>query len=114
MGIEFHPLVLPGSADKSKLGDFGREVRGVHPAHATEEQFALIEENLYKYNALLFRNVDLSPEQQYAFVKAFDPEATGVYAHGTKKMQEHKNSILSSYLRTKPRVPQVQLIGHGT
>uniref|UniRef100_A0A0W0FX72 Putative 3-methylcrotonyl-CoA carboxylase n=1 Tax=Moniliophthora roreri TaxID=221103 RepID=A0A0W0FX72_MONRR len=114
MGIEFHPLVLPDSADKSKLGDFGREVRGVHPAHVTEEHFALIEEALYKYNALLFRNVDLSPEEQYAFVKAFDPEATGVYAHGTKKMQEHKNSVLSSYLNTIPRVPQVQLIGHGT
>ncbi|KAK7040212.1 hypothetical protein VNI00_010018 [Paramarasmius palmivorus] len=114
MAITFHPLKLPDSADRSMLADFGREVRGVHPARATKEEFLLIQEALYKYSALLFRNIDLSPEEQYAVVKAFDPEAKGVYAHGTTKMQDLKKSVLTSYLNTIPRVPQVQLIGHGT
>ncbi|KAL0564229.1 hypothetical protein V5O48_017825, partial [Marasmius crinis-equi] len=66
-----------------------------------------------KYNALLFRNIDLTPEEQCAFVQAFDPSAK-IFGHGTQKMQELKNSILTGYLNTVPRVPQVQVIGYGT
>ncbi|KAK1232111.1 hypothetical protein PQX77_004769 [Marasmius sp. AFHP31] len=113
MTIEFKPLPLPGSADLARLGDFGREVIGVHPAQATEEQFAELQKALYQFDALLFRNIDLTPEEQFAFVKAFDPRAS-VFGHGTKKMQEIKGSILSGYLNTLPRVPQVQAIGHGS
>ncbi|KAL0952016.1 hypothetical protein HGRIS_008665 [Hohenbuehelia grisea] len=113
MAIQLVPLPLPGSADVSKLADFGREVRGIELGSLMSEEFKEIEESLYKYSALLFRNVNLSPEQQYAFTKAFDPEADA-YGHGNNKIESAKTSILQPYLKTIPRVPQVQLIGHGT
>ncbi|KAK0209241.1 taurine catabolism dioxygenase [Desarmillaria ectypa] len=68
---------------------------------------------LYKHDALLFRNVDLSPEQQYALTKAFDPESEN-YGHGNNKTEGTKKSILHPDLKTIPRVPQVQLIDNGT
>ena len=86
MTIEFAPLALPASADASKFVDFGREVKGVDPGTLTSEQFQEIQEALYKvyssyhpittislidqqYDALLFRDVVLSPTQQYALTK---------------------------------------------
>ncbi|RDB19383.1 hypothetical protein Hypma_013451 [Hypsizygus marmoreus] len=113
MAIELIPLPLPASADASKFADFGREVRGVDPGNPSPEQLAEIQEALYKYDALLFRNATVSPEQQYALTKAFDPESEN-YGHGNNKTQNTKKSILHPDLKTIPRVPQVQLIGNGT
>lgn len=75
MTIELTPLPLPASADASKFADFGREVKGVHPGELTTEQFAKIHDALYKHDALLFRDVVLTPEQQYKLTKAFDPQS---------------------------------------
>ncbi|EMD42350.1 hypothetical protein CERSUDRAFT_110859 [Gelatoporia subvermispora B] len=111
--IETAPLPLPPSADLSKFVDFGREVKGVNPGTLTPEQFKEIERLLYKHSALLFRNVDLTPEQQYALTKAFDPTAEN-YGHGNNKTEGTKKSILHPDLKTIPRQPQVQLIGNGT
>ena len=83
----------------------------------------------------MFRNVSLTPEQQYALTKviisllclycllvlchlttalqAFDPESES-YGHGNNKTQSTVKSILHPDLKTIPRVPQVQLIGNGT
>ena len=79
-----------------------------------------------QYGALLFRNVDLTPEQQYALTKvralsahsrlpgdhhipqAFDPTSES-YGHGNKKTEGEKKSILHPDLKTIPHVPQVQL-----
>lgn len=87
MAIETAPLPLPPSADASKFTDFGREVIGVNPGQLSPEQFAEIEKLLYQvrgrksssmravltyacqHSALLFRNADLTPEQQYALTK---------------------------------------------
>ena len=88
MTIELLPLPLPATADASKFVDFGREVRGVDPGNLTSEEFAAIHEALYKvclvfqlavidiliysprqHSALLFRDVSLTPEQQYALTK---------------------------------------------
>ncbi|KAK0209244.1 hypothetical protein DFS33DRAFT_1308671 [Desarmillaria ectypa] len=113
MAIEFVPLPLPASADPSKFTTFGRQVKGVDPGNFTSEQFHEIRDALYKHDALLFRNVDLSPEQQYALTKAFDPESEN-YGHGNNKTEGTKKSILHPDLKTIPRVPQVQLIGNGT
>ncbi|KIJ66497.1 hypothetical protein HYDPIDRAFT_151061 [Hydnomerulius pinastri MD-312] len=113
MAIELTPLPLPASADPSKFTDFGREVKGISPGELTPEQFAEIHDALYKHGALLFRDVTLTPEQQYALTKAFDPEAQS-YGHGNNKTQATKKSILHPDLKTIPRVPQVQLIGNGT
>jgi hypothetical protein len=48
MAIELTPLPLPASVDASKFGDFGREVKGVHPGTLTPEQFGEIQDALYK------------------------------------------------------------------
>ncbi|KAI0721179.1 Clavaminate synthase-like protein [Fomitopsis betulina] len=111
--VAVSPLPLPPSADPSKFTDFGREVKGVNPGALTPEEFKEIEQLLYKHGALLFRDAHLTPEQQYALTKAFDP-ASESYGHGNNKTQNTKKSILHPDLKTIPRVPQVQLIGNGT
>jgi len=112
MAIELEPFPLPATSDFNRLKDFGRVVKGVNPANLTESEFKDIEKLLYTYNALLFRNADLSPEAQYALTKAFDP-ASESYGHGNNKTGSTKKSILHPDLKTIPRVPQVQLIGNG-
>ncbi|KAJ8521948.1 hypothetical protein ONZ45_g1422 [Pleurotus djamor] len=113
MAIELAPLPLPASADPSKFIDFGREVKGLHPGQLSPEELDQVKEALYKYDALLFRDIDLTPEQQYALTKAFDPQSES-YGHGNNKTESTKKSILHPDLKTIPRVPQVQLIGNGT
>ncbi|KIM88881.1 hypothetical protein PILCRDRAFT_3048 [Piloderma croceum F 1598] len=112
MTIELVPLRLPSSANASKFLGFGREVKGVNPGSFTYEEFQEIEEAVYKYDVLLFRDITLSPEQQYALVKAFDPESES-YSHGNSQSEANKKSILKSHLTSIPRQPQVQLIGQG-
>ncbi|EJC98794.1 Clavaminate synthase-like protein [Fomitiporia mediterranea MF3/22] len=114
MAVEIAPLPLPASVDRTKFNpDFGREVKGVNPSQLTHEQFEEISDLVYKHSALLFRNTDLTPEQQYALIKAFDPTCDS-YGHGNNKTDSEKKSILNPILKTIPRVPQVQLIGNGT
>ncbi|KAE9395554.1 Clavaminate synthase-like protein [Gymnopus androsaceus JB14] len=113
MAIDLASLPLPASADASKFVDFGREVKGVNPGSLSPEQFEEVKEALYKHDALLFRDVNLTPEQQYALTKAFDPQSES-YGHGNNKTEGTKKSILHPDLKTIPRVPQVQLIGNGT
>ncbi|KIY68022.1 Clavaminate synthase-like protein [Cylindrobasidium torrendii FP15055 ss-10] len=115
MAIEFVPLPLPASADPSKFAEFGREVKGVDPSAipSNPELFKQIHDALYKYNALLFRGATVSPEDQYALTKAFDPTSES-YGHGNNKTEKTAKSILHPDLKTIPRVPQVQLIGNGT
>jgi alpha-ketoglutarate-dependent taurine dioxygenase len=91
MTIQTIPFTLPLSADPSKLAYFGREVVGVDPGNLSPSDFAEIQRLLYKvpfsprerssiddlvlfqHDALLFRNVNLSPEQQYALTKVLYP-----------------------------------------
>ncbi|KAJ1302647.1 hypothetical protein OPQ81_002964 [Rhizoctonia solani] len=113
MAVEVLPLPLPHSADASKFKDFGREVKGLDIGNLTPEQFKQVEELLYKHSALLFRNTNLTPEQQYRLTKAFDPTSES-YGHGNNKTGNTKKSVLHPDLKTIPRVPQVQLIGNGT
>jgi len=113
MAIELAPLPLPPSADASKFMDFGKEVKGVDPGNLSQEQLEEIKLLLYKHDALLFRNAELSPEQQYALTKFFDP-ASESYGHGNNKTGKEAKSILHPDLKTIPRVPQVQLIGNGS
>ncbi|TFK56915.1 Clavaminate synthase-like protein [Heliocybe sulcata] len=113
MAIEVVPLPLPPSADASKFKDFGREVKGVSPGELNDEQFEVVRDLLYKHDALLFRDVTLTPEQQYRLTKMFDPKSES-YGHGNNKTGSEKKSILHPDLKTIPRQPQVQLIGNGT
>lgn len=82
-----------------------------------------------QHSVLLFRDVAMTPEQQYALTKVrtdhsdcitidrpaqdFDPDSEN-YGHGNNKTEGTKKSILHPDLKTIPRVPQVQLIGNGT
>ncbi|KAJ7734141.1 Clavaminate synthase-like protein [Mycena metata] len=108
MIIALKPLPLPASADASNFTQFGREVLGVDPANLTSEQFGEVREALYKHDVLVFRNVVLTPKQQYAFTKAFDP---AFEKDGHK--ERTKKSLLGPFIPI-PSVPQVQLIGNGT
>ncbi|KAJ7725567.1 Clavaminate synthase-like protein [Mycena metata] len=112
MSIALKPLPLPTSADPSNLysnfTQFGREVLGGDPANLTSAQFAEVREALYRHDVLLFRNIALTPKQQYTLVKAFDPASEkGGHKERTKK------SLLGPFIPI-PSVPQVQLIGNGT
>jgi hypothetical protein len=51
MAIELVPLPLPAKADRVKMAEIGREVKGVDPKNVTPEQFAQIREALYKVGA---------------------------------------------------------------
>ncbi|CCM02770.1 uncharacterized protein FIBRA_04878 [Fibroporia radiculosa] len=115
MAVEVLPLPLPPSANVEMFSgaDFGREIKGVDLGALAPEVFREIEELLYKHSVLLFRDVDLSPEQQYALAKAFDPTSDS-FGHGNKKIESTKSSILHATLRGIPRVPQVYLVGNGT
>jgi xanthine dioxygenase len=48
MAIEVVPIPLPASADASKFTQLGREVKGVNPGNANEEQLKEIQDLLYK------------------------------------------------------------------
>ncbi|KAF9260840.1 Clavaminate synthase-like protein [Marasmius fiardii PR-910] len=111
MPIELIPLPIPDSADP-KLAKFGREVIGLHPAQVTKQEFTELEKALYQYNILLFRNIDLTPKEQYVFVKRFDPPAD-TYGHGAK-YGETKTGALKTYANVLPDTPQVTFIGNGT
>jgi alpha-ketoglutarate-dependent taurine dioxygenase len=69
MAIELLPIPLPATADASKFQQFGREVKGVDPANLSPEEFEAIRNALYTHDALLFRNAQVSAEQQYALTK---------------------------------------------
>ncbi|KZP10088.1 Clavaminate synthase-like protein [Athelia psychrophila] len=112
MAIVLVPLPLPASADPSKFADFGREVKNVHPGELTPEQFAEVQDALYRHDALLFRDVVLTPAQQYKLTKAFDPQSES-YGHGNNKTGSTQKSVLHPDLKTLPGQPQVQLIGNG-
>ena len=63
----------------------------------------------FDYNLVIISITDLCNLWQ----QAFDPQSEN-YSHGNNKTGSTKNSILHSYLKTIPSVPQVQLIGNGT
>jgi xanthine dioxygenase len=93
MTIETEPLPLPPSADPSRFSTFGRQVIGLDPGNLTPSDFAEIQDLLYRviytfsprhhgmfsdlilfqHDALLFRDANLSPEQQYALTKVLHP-----------------------------------------
>ncbi|KAJ3528029.1 hypothetical protein NMY22_g9564 [Coprinellus aureogranulatus] len=108
------PIPFPPSLDSANFQEFGREVKGSRAQDVLDNPsvFREVEQALYKHDLLLFRDAELTPEEQYALVKAFDSSAEQ-YGHGNDH-EKAKKTVLHSYLNTIPRVPQVQVIGHGT
>ncbi|KAJ2917854.1 hypothetical protein MD484_g2551, partial [Candolleomyces efflorescens] len=94
MNLTFKPLPFPPSLE------------------ADPEAFRNVEDAIYRHGIILFRDVELTPEEQYNIVKAFDTSAKQ-YGHGNDHEKATK-TVLHSYLNAIPRVPQVQVIGHGT
>ncbi|CAK9785876.1 Clavaminate synthase-like protein [Cutaneotrichosporon oleaginosum] len=92
--------------------DFGRVVSGFDPAQQTPEVMAEIQDALYKHDVLVFPSTKLTPAQQAAMTKSFDPAAQS-YGHGNNKTGKETKSILHPDLKTIPHQPEVQLIGHG-
>ncbi|KAF9535619.1 Clavaminate synthase-like protein [Crepidotus variabilis] len=113
MTITLLPISFPPSLDPTRFGQFGREVKDVHPGHLNGGQFEELEKALYTHDLLLFRNLDLTPEEQYKLVKKFDPNSEH-YGHGNRSLDKATESIIHSYVKSLPFVPQVQIIGHGT
>ncbi|KAK8849388.1 hypothetical protein IAR55_004720 [Kwoniella newhampshirensis] len=108
----YNPIPLPPSADPVHFKDFGRKVEGFDPAKIDDSQMEEIIEMLYKHSILLFKNLKLTPKQQFEMTHAFDPK-TESYGHGNNKTGSTKASILHPDLKTIPHQPQVQLIGNG-
>jgi len=110
-GLTLSPLPAPLPGVERKLDStFGRVASGIDLSNLTSEDFAEIEKALYTHSVLLFPKTNLSPENQYALTKAFDPSSDS-YGHGNSGRQ--KQSILHPDLKTIPRQPQVQVIGNG-
>ena len=79
---------------------------------ATDNDFALIREALYKSQVVVIKNQSgCSPKAQFELTHRFDPAAHG-YGHG-KTIDGSKKSILHPDLKTVPHQPEVQIIGNG-
>lgn len=61
----YSPIPTPPHADPTHFKDFGRQVKGYDPANVTPEQMQEIVHMLYKHGILLFKDLKLTPKQQY-------------------------------------------------
>ncbi|TFK83211.1 Clavaminate synthase-like protein [Polyporus arcularius HHB13444] len=111
MAIDLAPISLPATADAEQFKDFGREILGVNPGGMSEEQMKEVHDLLHKYSVLLFRDVDVTPEQQYNLTKSFDPSSEN-HGHGNDFSKTPGRKLFE--LNAIPGVPQVKLIGNGT
>jgi alpha-ketoglutarate-dependent taurine dioxygenase len=66
----------------------GAEIRGVDIATVTDEQFAEIEQALFRHKMIFFRDQDISHADQEAFGSRFGPFAEDAY---TKGVEGHVN-----------------------
>ncbi|BGP06915.1 putative dioxygenase [Rhodotorula toruloides] len=111
-GLTVRPVdYAPSVGKRLRQEQFGVAVSGIQDINnLTDEEFATIEELLYKHGVVVFENVDLNPDGQFRLTRQFDPQAHE-YGHGMKGRPDNK-SILHPDLRTIPGTP-VQLIGNG-
>ncbi|BGP38842.1 hypothetical protein JCM10449v2_002780 [Rhodotorula kratochvilovae] len=112
-GLTVRPVPYAPSVGKRLRNEqFGVVVSGVQDINKiTQEEFAAIEELLYRHGVVVFEDVDLTPAGQCALTNAFDPDAEE-YGHGKVGRPDNK-SILHPDLRNIPSQPAVQLIGNG-
>ncbi|KAH8897226.1 TfdA family taurine catabolism dioxygenase TauD [Thozetella sp. PMI_491] len=112
--------VVPMLHAKEKIGvDFGAEVYGVDLNNFSDEDFKAIQEALYIYKVLVFKEQPrmLHPSQQYKLTKMFDPESSGMFAHAGAEqvLVRHKGvDIVGIPQRISiPCQPQVHVLGRG-
>merc|ERR1711939_1238949 len=89
MAIEISPVPYsaPAQAELADTG-FGAVVSGVNPNDLSANEFAEIEQLLYKHGVLVFKDAHMTPEGQYKLTKMFDPPADS-YGHGAYPTHPH-------------------------
>lgn len=111
-GLKVSPLPAPPSFAASEVPDFGALVSGFDPATASAEEYAQVEDLLYKHSILVFRGLEVTPETQYRLTKHFDPSAE-TYGHGNNKTGSEKKSILVG-ITVNSTVIIAELVEHST
>lgn len=110
--IETRAVPLPPTADPEYFQGFGVEVvSGFDPADFTDEQFQALERLLYEHDVVLFRGLDLTPEQQYRLTKAFDPTCES-YGHGNNQVRGVGEHVLRGGSFRASRRGAPRLVGH--
>ncbi|CAH7665951.1 taurine catabolism dioxygenase [Phakopsora pachyrhizi] len=82
------------------------------PFKLDNDSFKKLKDLLYRNSLVIWRGVELNPQQQYHLTKLFDPSSDS-YGHKNKNSKIESKSILHPDLKTLPDQPQVQLIGNG-
>jgi alpha-ketoglutarate-dependent taurine dioxygenase len=107
-GVHVRPFV----ADAGSMVDFGAEVAPCDLAHLSDADFAVLERAVLTHHVVVVRGQGaLSPADQFALTRRFDPTAA-TYGHGHRK-DILRQSVLVQDLVSIPDVPQVQLLGNG-
>ncbi|GAA5945559.1 hypothetical protein JCM3775_002632 [Rhodotorula graminis] len=112
-GLSVRPVpYAPSVGKRPRQEAFGVVVDGIKDINKlTDDEFAIIENLLYRHGVVVFEDVDVTPAGQHALTNAFDPAAQE-YGHG-KVGRPEAASILHPDLRNIPAQPAVQLIGNG-
>ena len=92
--------------------DFGAEIAACDLANLSDSDFEALSRAVLTHHVVVVRGqAGLTPQQQYALTRRFDP-TVHTYGHGHDK-ELLKKSVLVQDLISIPEVPQVQLIGNG-
>jgi alpha-ketoglutarate-dependent taurine dioxygenase len=107
-GLRIRPLGHGGSSEV----DFGAEVEACDLPRLSDADFAALERAVLTHHVVVVRGqAGLSPADQFALTRRFDPTAES-YGHGHRK-DILRQSVLVQDLVSIPDVPQVQLLGNG-
>ncbi len=107
-GLSIRPL----ARDPDTRIDFGAELEPCDLANLSDDDFAALERAVLTRHVVVVRGQrGLSPKDQFALTRRFDPSAQ-TYGHGHKK-DVLRQSVLVQDLVSIPDVPQVQLLGNG-
>jgi len=110
--------IIPLKYEAGKKVDFGAEVFGVDLNNFTDEEFKIIEDGLYKYKVLTFKDqpANLEPSQQYKLTSSFDDKCPGGFAHGQEPVMMVHNGV---EIKGNPKrvalpcQPEVHVLGRG-
>ncbi|KAI7901925.1 uncharacterized protein BX663DRAFT_436469 [Cokeromyces recurvatus] len=109
MTFTLEPIKL---SPKQSGVDFGIIVNDLDLEKISSEDFDKLFNAVYTYQVVVVRNQGhVSPQTQYELTKRFDPQNIDIYGHGS--MHRANESVISRDISPLPKVPQVQLLGHG-
>ncbi|KII83728.1 hypothetical protein PLICRDRAFT_439397 [Plicaturopsis crispa FD-325 SS-3] len=103
--------VVPLEHPQDSKVSFGAVVEDVDLKNLSDEQFAVLEDALYRHKVLVLKDQqECTPEIQFALTNRFDPQSRS-YGHGSTMRRD--DSILKKDGVTIPSCPQVQVLGSG-